>query len=347
MNVGTLAYATDQGLGILAKSFVDHGIVTDVLVVRHASRPTHTEWYPRSDQMDIRRLDADRIRQFAKTMDVMLFFETPFDWNVLPYCRSVSVRTVLMPMHECMPAKLPYEPDIYLCPSLIEYEHYAHQTSVFLPIPVDVPWRLRTNANVFVHNAGFLGLRGRNGTRELLQAVQHIRSPIRLIVRSQTSKIKRLIPKGLEEDDRVTVHIGGVSEEELWRTGDVFVFPEKFNGLSLPLQEARAAGMLVMATDRFPMNSWLPTAPLIPVDSYTEVSIARGWLPFQEASVDPVTIASKIDEWYGRDISSYSSSGKHWAAEHTSWKVLKPLYLDVLSGNVKKAQDCHANSLCS
>ena len=38
----------------------------------------------------------------------------------------------------------------------------------------------------------------------------------------------------------------------------MFVFPEKFNGLSLPLQEARAAGMLVLATDRFPMNTWLP-----------------------------------------------------------------------------------------
>lgn len=336
MRCGTLAYATDQGLGILAKGFYDHGIVTDVLVVEHGHRPTHREWYPKALSVPIRRLrqSASVLRWFCQSVDVMLFFETPFDWELLPFCREHGVRTVLMPMYECMPETWPHQPDAIVNPSLLDQQYFPRGT--FVPVPVDVPWRQRTRAEVFVHNAGWGGIGGRNGTREVIDALQYLRSDAKVIIRSQAADIPT--------SDRAEIRIGTAPQDSLYDEGDVFLFPEKNNGLSLPLQEARASGMLVMATDRFPMNAWLPNDveyqdgeesfvplmanPLIPVRSY-EPSRIGGCVEFQKAVIDPRDVAAKIDEWYGRDIGEYSLSGRQWAEEN-SWESLRLRYLDVL-----------------
>ena len=331
MSIGSLVYPTEQGLGILAKSFVDNGVVTDVLVVEHA----HWEnlpWYPTALRTPIRPLNVKLAQSFCRSVDLMLFFETPFYWPLINYCRLNEVKTVLMPMYECTPEKLPALPDAFFCPSALDYNIFRsdHPDSqnihvLHTPVPVDVSWRLRTKAEVFVHNAGRGGLKNRNGTGVLIDAMKYVKSPIKLILTSQ-SPLQWSV-----NDPRIELRVGSVPYEELWKdggVGDVFVFPETFNGLSLPLQEAYAAGMLVMATDRFPMNEWLPSDPLIPVSSYKTNRI-NGCIPFQEAIVDPKELAMVIDEWYGRDIDEYSLAGGSYALDN-SWSNLKPMYMERL-----------------
>ena len=322
--VGTICYACDSGLGVLAKSFYDARVVTDVLVVRHAHHKTHDDWYPESLETPIRPFDSELARWFCKQMDTMLFFETPFDWSLIPYCCERKVRTVLMPMHECMPKEIPHRPDLWLCPSLLDLECYPDGT--FLPVPVDVAWRQRTEARVFVHNAGHGGLKGRNGTAELIEAMRHVKSPLKLILRIQSDA---RFGMSVLNDPRVDIRVGTVPYGDLYAEGDVFVFPEKFNGLSLPLQEARAAGMLVMATDRFPMNRWLLTEPLIPTVGHRKASVGGPYREFDEAVVDPKDIAATMDAWYGRNIEVYSRGGLAWSAE-TSWGALRDKYRALL-----------------
>lgn len=188
-------------------------------------------------------------------------------------------------------------------------------------IPVNVKWRQRTKAKVFVHNGGHGGLGGRNGTKQVIEAMKHVKSPIRLILRSQDDIYA-------PHDERISVEIGTVPSSKLY-DGDVFLFPEKFNGLSLPLQEAFASGMAVMAGDRFPMNEWLPKDILIPVNRYTKERIS---CEFDCAHYDPKSIAMKIDEWYNKPIESLSLIGKEWA-EKNSWDKLKQHYLDLCATN--------------
>src|SRR5688572_25894368 len=98
MRVGSLVYATEQGLGILAKSFYDNGVVSDAMVVRHGRHVTHDEWYPDSwDQItNIRDYNQQNAaKRFCQAMDVMLFFETPFIWELIPYCREYKVKTAI------------------------------------------------------------------------------------------------------------------------------------------------------------------------------------------------------------------------------------------------------------
>ncbi len=391
MRVGSLVYATDQGLGVLAKSFYDAGVVTDICVIRHGRHPTHDEWYPGAPQVtnlrDVQQIG--KIMSFCTPMDAMLFFETPFHWSLIDACRECGVKTIIMPMHECMPERIPSQPDLWLCPSLLDYkwtnnrvtllksqkpEHNTKTSGIWaegwnnavsLSVPVSVPWRQRTRAEVFVHNAGHGGLKGRNGTMELTVAWPLVKSPARLKLRTQDA----LGVREKQLDPRIEVTFGTCQHSTLWRDGgkgDVFIFPEKFNGLSLPLQEARAAGMLVMCGDRFPMNTWLPRevhnnnnencplndpetycnpvlgglgcscpSPLISVAGYHKERIGPPYSEYDCAEFDPRQIAAKIDEWYGRDISEYSLQGKAWA-EANSWAALKPKYMEVLECLVKK-----------
>lgn len=339
MRVGSLVYATQQGLGILAKAFFDHGIVTDPLVVQHDRHENQRSWYPVcTPWVPIRELMREphygKIRDWAASLDVLLIFETPFDWSLIQFCKSRGVKTVLMPMHECTPSFIyeeRYTPDLFLCPSHLDFEVFRHYGKcAHLPVPVEVAWRQRERALIFVHNAGHGGLRGRNGTKELVEALQYIKSPAEILIRTQEPfpAPNLQCPTGVG-NCKVSINCGTEEYGRLWEYGDVFVFPEKFNGLSLPLQEARAAGMLVMATDRFPMNQWLPTGPLIPSRSSVKARIGGGYLEFDEAVIDPKDIAMRIDSLYGSDISEYSLQGKTWAGS-MSWAALKPKYVELL-----------------
>lgn len=328
MKVGTLCYATEQGLGILAKQFYDNGIITHPFIVEHAHHKNNYEWYPDvTPRTHIRKFDHARVERFCKTMDIMLFFETPFDWNLIRACDSMGVKTVLMPMYECMPKTFP-RPDLILNPSTLDQEYYPE--GVYIPVPVAVKHKLRKKCEVFVHNAGHGGLKGRNGTAELIEAVHYITKPATIIVRSQNG----LTWQNSWSSAKLKIQVGSVPYDTLYDTGDCFIFPEKFNGLSLPLQEAFASGMLVMGTNRKPMNEWLPNAPLIPPIGYTPGCISARCNDFFAADVKPETIAQWIDDWYGRDITEYSMLGEAYAQKN-SWSVLKPRYLEVLENTLR------------
>jgi glycosyltransferase involved in cell wall biosynthesis len=301
---GAIVFATKQGLGILAKSFYDNGVIDKVFVWKHSSRENHCEWYPNRVEKVDDLLDCDKL----------IFFETCFDWKIIPKARAKGIKTILVPMYECTPNPLPYQPDVIISPSLLDQKYYPN--SRFLRIPVDVKWKQRDRALVFVHNAGNGGLGGRNGTRELLDAMKYVKSPIRMIVRSQ-------VPITEYNDPRIEYRIGDC--QDLWSEGDVFVFPEKFNGLSLPIQEALASGMAVITTDRFPNDTYLSKDLLIPVKQFKKERIA---VEFDSAVIDPVDIASVIDKVYNTDIISYSLLGKTFN-EQNSWTQLKEIWKEI------------------
>jgi hypothetical protein len=311
MRIGSIVLATDQGLGYLAKDFYDAGLITEVFIWPHSSRVNHHDWYPNA---------SSSIEEMLTKIDTLILFEEAFDWKVIPRARELGIKTVLMPMYECTRSPLPYIPDLILTPSDLDQKYFPNGTRINVPVPEYIEWKLREKAKVFVHNAGNGGLGGRNGTKELLEAMKFVKSPIKLIVRSQSLNLK-------SDDPRVTVEHANLPRKHLYSVGDVFIFPEKFNGLSLPIQEAFASGMLIMCGDRFPMNTWLPKGPLIPIEKYQKERIAT---EFDSAVIRPEDIAKSIDIWYNRDITGYSLMGKNFKKEN-SWKILKERYETLLS----------------
>ena len=309
--VGAIVLATNQGLGVLAKDFFDNGVIDKVLIKHHSSRENHHEWYGKKGKW----LQPENYEWFFNGLDSVIYFEDPFEWKLLLKAREKGVKNILCPMYECTRYPFPYEPDLLLCPSLIEMDLYKGKNTVFSQIPVNEKWKLREKAKVFVHNAGNGGLGGRNGTKELIEAMKYVKSPIKLIIRSQSLDLKC-------DDPRVEIRKGQFEHKDLYNEGDIFIFPEKFNGLSLPIQEAYASGMPIMSTNRYPFNTWLPNELLIPVKGYKKETIA---VEFDSAIIDPKDIAETIDRWYNKDITKYSLMGKEWG-EKNNWSNLKKEY---------------------
>jgi len=309
---GTICYATQSGLGIQAKSFIEHGIIDKIFVYPHSTYKTE-DWYGKER--------VNRIEDLYEC-DKLMFFETPFNWKVIPEARSRGIKTILLAMYECTQYPFPYYPDVLVGGSEIEVEHYKKLACGipchYINVPVEMKWKLRERAEVFIHNAGHGGLGGRNGTKELLEAMKYVKSPIKLKVRSQNLNLK-------SDDPRVEIFRGDMPYEDLWKDGDILIFPEKFGGSFLPMQEAYASGIPVMASDRFPTNTWLPKELLIDTDGFVKERIGA---EFDCAILNPKKIAQKIDEWYGKDITKYSLMGKEWA-KNNSWEALKPKYLSL------------------
>jgi hypothetical protein len=114
--VGAVVLACEQGLGYLAKDFFDNGIIDYVHIVKHSTRENHYEWYPKQAICTEEEL--------LNKSDILLFFETPFNWKLIPRARELGKKTILIPMYECTNYPLPYFPDEIWCPSALDYDVY-------------------------------------------------------------------------------------------------------------------------------------------------------------------------------------------------------------------------------
>jgi hypothetical protein len=338
MIVGSVVYSTTQGLGHLAKSFFDAGVINKVMIYQHphgeAVAPTHTEWYPEGTHViQSRSIDGEAVERFLDDVDVVLFFETPFDWAFANRCHERGVKTVIIPMYEWFLERPPHKFDLFINPSLLDQRYFPD--GIHIPIPVEdhITWSPRKNAIKFLHNAGNIGSKNHKGTLELLKSLAHLTMPIDLTIRCQKPEgLHKLIREAALPKDCVqpTIVTGEIPREQLFDDQyDVYIAPEKYNGLSLPLQEAFASGMMVMTTNRFPANTWLPKAPLIPPTMTRTTQVMGGHLKFEESVINPICIAESIEQWYGRNIELISLAGKSYA-EANSWTVLKPLYIAAL-----------------
>ena len=333
MIVGSIVVATNQGLGYLMLDFYKNKVIDKVLIQDSPWFESQPEWYGKKEpdlstqegfpySSPLNPKNRKKVLEFLETVDILLFFETPFNLEIIELAKMMNIKCVLMPMYECTP--YPIFVDAYIAPSKLDLDYYKilypRKVSKFIgiPVPDEIKWKKRTTAKKFIHNSGNGGTLGRNGTQELIDAMQYVKSPIELVIRSQSKDYENI-----SNDSRIKIVKEQIPFEELWSDGDVFIFPEKFNGLSLPIQEAYASGMLIMSGDRFPLNDWLPNEPLIPVRDTELISIVNIWL--DSAVYDSLDIAKTIDEWYGKDIEDYSTKGKEWGKQN-SWDALLEKY---------------------
>lgn len=336
--IGQLTYATRQGLGTLGKMAHDNSLADETMIFRHGKYLQHLEWYPHGTiELVNRPFNGPVIDAWLDKVDWVLFWETPWDWTFPDYCRARGKRTALVSMYEWFPKKPAHRFDRLIAPSLLDRD--LIEGSVYLPIPVQKrEWHQRHKARRFLHNAGHIGWHEHKGTRQILEAIQHLTRPVDITIRAQDSEgLRKMAPCGylpqryVHDGAGIVNILAGEFCDDLYPDHyDVFVMAEKYNGESLPLKEARASGMLVMTSDRYPMNTWLNPDYLIPVKGYTKSRVSGAYLEFDEAEVDPKDIAAKLDFVYDTDISEESLRGREWA-EEMSWEKWLPQWRKVLS----------------
>lgn len=319
--LGIIGFASNSGLGTLSREFFVHLKPAKTLLV-----PTKYAEFPDRFPGARRGLDKETVDWFLTDIDVVLAFETPGDWDILQAAKKRGIKTILMPMYECMHSPLVFTPDLMICPSRLDYEIFKREVgghAVFLPVPVNrkrIEFRHRRRARVFEHHAGHGGLLGRNGTYELLAAAPMLKSKAKIVIYSQ---------RQLDfSHPNVEIRVGNFKDYwDIWGQGDVFVFPHKFDGLSLPIQEALASGMPVLSTAIPPFVGWLPNDWMIPADEQTQMRVFQRLVDV--AVVDPRRIAEAIDQWYGKDIRRDSAEANK-LAQALDWKLLKQKYLEII-----------------
>lgn len=334
--LGIVARCDNSGLGVMAFDFFRNFIVEKVLTVSGSYQNYYDrfEGYGGTQQIICAQHTPtiEEIENFLKDLDVVVAFETPYNWNLFTIAREKGVKTVLIPMYEWTPPKdqMPSEPDLYLCPSELDMKEIdGNKELIHTPINLDlIPYRERTEAKTFVFNNGHGGFGGRNSLVEFLQAIQFVKSDVKFIIRSQ-------VDFEPINDSRVSVFDGDLPYEDLWKDGDICVHIHKFDGLSLPLNEAMAAGMPILGLNIFPHNTFLPKETLIEPEAIGKVQLAR---KTDSAVISPLKIAEKIDEIAGMPSEKIIELSKRSRAiaEGWSWKEQKGKFIIAIQNLCQK-----------
>lgn len=341
--ISAIVRADACGLGTLSRMFAaELGFYRTVSLARHAGG-AWPEWFGVQNRLAPHGLTPELVGWLCDGADVLLSFETWYGSFVPALARRLGVKTALMPMYECCPQEGAglEETDLALCPSLLDLAEMRRNTpglalarKKFLPVPFDarrIAFRRRQCAGTFVHNAGHGGLMGRNSTAETLSAWRYVQSPARLLVRVQPG-MEIELPNDARNDPRVgVVEANPENYWDLWNAGDVLLHPHKWDGLSLPIQEAMAAGMPVITTRFFPFcdggegGGWLP--PSIQQLAIDPIIVRKSRI-CREIDVyvsSPKEIAAAVDRLYGKNIAQLSDDASS-TAERWSWDALAEVY---------------------
>lgn len=322
----------NSGLGTLSWEFARHLKPDKVVLVSNGVFHTFKERYDEFPQREIVRaltpMDKDWI---FEDMDILFTCETFYDWSLVKDARKRGVKTVLYTMYEMTPDPMKYIPDMLLCPSKLDYDVFKDfSTRVeYLPVPVATDrliWQKRTRAHTFIHSASHGGMSGRKGTQLFLDAIPLVKTKdIKFKIFSWKNEYK------VPYDDRLEFNqMQFKNYWQLWREGDVLVYPQDYNGICLPVVEAMSSGLGVVTTDIYPFNEYMPKELMFPHTGTYRTQAHKGLIETEAVHIDPKDIAAKIDEIANTDISKYSLYGKKWAEEN-SWDVLLPKYEQLLN----------------
>lgn len=338
MNIGLIARADSTGLGIQSKEFFAHipckALVIDfenmgqpftkhILKADLSAFPGQQvfKWGFRHNMVgDIPRGTID---EFLEGLDLVFCIETPYDYDIFSICRARGVKTILQLNYEFLdfPSRHGYPPpDLFASPSYWNWDLIPHP-KVYLPVPARKQ-EPRVAENTFLHIAGRRAEKDRNGTQTLLQALQYVRSEMTVYIHSQHGGF--IQPCRRSNINLVVNETNKADYTENYQ-GGILVMPRKYGGLCLPINEALAFGMPVIATDISPNNTWLPPEWLIPASHAGQVVSHR---TFDYFEADPVALAQKMDDFCHPVVYERQRRIASDIAETITWEALKPRYTE-------------------
>lgn len=354
MKLGIVARGDDTGLGNQSREAVRHLQTEKVLVVDlcHLSpkRLTlHPDWYPGATIVRGVPTDDD-YRKFLDGLDLVLTFETPYNYELFAIAKSMGVKSVLQINPEFN--------DYFLSPQLHRPTVFAAPThwmldsipdpKIVLPVPVAVErfqglWHETSSPTRFLHVVGNPAIHDRAGTRDLLAAIPHLTQPCIITVKCQEPGYVSLLIEELKikKPPGVTLIVDSGTVEDyrnLYTNQDVLVHPRRFGGLNLPAQEALAAGMVVLMPYTSPNDDLLPGDWLFTCTRYGQFMARQ---PVGLYRTEPYVIASIMDRFADRDYTEAQRKRAHLYAEPLCWEDQKLAYdsvfENIVAGNIPMA----------
>lgn len=331
MKVGLIARAEDRGLGVMLWEAYRHlqpdrTLVVDMGPLAKGFEP-HFDRYPDATivPFDGGQLDEPAVRRWLAGLDVVYTAETPYDWRLFDWCRELGVRSVLHAMpefwHYATQPRLP-RPDVVWLPTTWRAEHIPEARLVPVPVALDrFAQRLRAEP-VFLHRVGHRAMRDRAGTIALLRALKMVHGPCTVILSTQDERL----PTPVQIRAGVKIEVRVRQRGDYWDGYDdasVLVGPRRYGGLSLPFNEAAAAGLGLVLADVSPNRTWHG----MHVKADPGGSIRTGAGNIAAYDTNPRALAQAIDLLVCKPelIEQMSCLSISWAQAY-SWDVLLPTY---------------------
>lgn len=329
MRIGLIARMDNTGLGVQSQEFYNH-IPCKVLAIDSSALGNYPVLKPYPERFPgamIHKLQRGKhiteaeIQEFIKDIDVLFCMETPYNYRFFSACAEKGVKTILQLNYEFLeyPNEHIPNPDLFAAPSLWNFDDVP-KNKLYLPVPVNTnrfnPVR---SERTFIHIAGRPAIHDRNGTQVLLNALQHVTEKIKVIIRAPQTLNARSPRKNVE------LIVDNKCRHNYWDgyTGGVLVMPRKYGGLCLPVNEALAAEMPVIAPDISPNNLWLPKEWLTKAHMSLKLHARK---PIDVYEPDPRALAAKIDQFCNPDFYHESVEKAKALKETISWDNLLPLY---------------------
>lgn len=340
MKIGTIGYANNSGLGVMLKFFRKHLEIDSQLVIRWEAKGTNLNDLRCNFSITSKENPSkEALEKFINFgLDVVLIIEYPFCWNYLKILKEKGIKIVYIPMLDSIGTSVleKYKDfvDLWLCINKWSYNIIKSKgwKCCYLPYPIDTDYFKfiqRGENKVLLHNAGYVGLKSRKGTDLVLRAFQKLKEivDIKLIINSQVPLEKY----GCLWD--VDLRVGEKPEIiDLYKEGDVYLAPSRFEGNGLTMYEAMACGFPVITTDAPPMNEVIEDKEFL-------IKVKNN-LYFGEENVvyepDLNDLILKINFAMNIDLKEVSKRNREIIEEKFSWNVLKSQYLDVFYKIVNK-----------
>lgn len=327
IRVGMITRCDLTGLGNQSQDWVNQLPIAKVLVAWGQGKQSDPSIY-KGLEMRICEYGSPSLEEvdwFLKDIDVALFLETPYNWNLISEARKRGIKTIINPNYEQLLIDIPEQPDMWLCTNTLNYKTINTENKVYLPQPINrelFQFKKRKKARTFLFNNGNGGMHGRNGLTEFIEAINYVKSDVRFIINSQ-------VPVEMINDSRVSVKLGEQSLKEIWGEGDVFVHLRKFGAMTLPMNEAMSLGLPIIGINRDPENTYLPTELLVEPEGKYPFQVASEKIMIEACSFSPIKIAEKIDEIANKDISELSEKMNE-LAEKWNWTIWRDHYIETI-----------------
>lgn len=237
-------------------------------------------------------------------LDAVIFNEE-YDWNLVHAAKKTGARVLTYLDYY----KNDWKPqiglyDAVLCSTRRSYELVrdvcrAHYIGWAVDNELFQPRDENGEKFTFFHNAGWLGINYRKMTPAAIVAFDAVSKHlphINFFIHSQ-AEMELLPPEIIEKvrnNPRITYHVETVPAPGYYHKGRIMVFPTKLEGLGLPLFEALACGLPVIATDAPPMNEFIRHGENGLLVRVGEVVTRQDDIAFPETLIDVRELALKM-----------------------------------------------------
>ena len=336
MRLGLIARADNRGLGQQTWAVQRNLKPAKTMVVDcDSAQPLDLHLHRFPNAYIVRGLpSAYEYQHFVEGLDAVYTAETGYG-DLWTHANKAGVKTVLHANYEFLDVR--DQPTVWAAPSSWHLDRFPAGAQ-HLPVPIEIDRFPVTEkpltASRFLHIVGRPAIHDRNGTLDLLQALQHVTATITMTVTCQVpGYVGSLIhDHNIRTPNNVTLILDSVDRDFYWTAyyhQDALILPRRFGGLCLPANEAIGAGIPVIMPDIDPNNTWLPAEWL------TESMLAGDFRAKQHIfwyRSDLHALAAKIDQLaLDNDFYVRALAKAHVLRQQLSWESLTPRYLEAFT----------------